>query len=405
MAKLRTPAGCFKTPVLIYHKTASVHHEILIGMNVLKHSNIDFISRVITYTLDDNTPTIDDDQNCIEIDMTDTAINCTSSESKKALTHATNLMQQAEAPMPRSRIRNPSNQSEINTARPHGKSTRDIFQSVGNQREIPVYLRSDLTIGKNTLMLATVPVNKQLQNGTDIILPRKQLTDNVVLASVATTVSNNCITVNLVNISNEPATLSPGTKLGPAEILYETNIVGSQSENINMASTAEPNDTPSDINERRPRITSKDINCDDPRFSEKVLHELNVYRDACWLPGEPLGKYSADQLEIRLKEHHIINKAPYRVPFAYQSKLDDYIKKLLAEGTITRSKSNFNSPLIIVKRGDGDIRPCIDYRELNTFDDTGFVSFAQHIRCLKFARSVRLYIYPRSGLGLPSMRN
>ena len=83
-----------------------------------------------------------------------------------------------------------------------------------------MYLRSDLTIGKNTLMLSTVPVNKQLQNGTDIILPRKQLTDNVVLASVVTKVSNHSITVNLVNVSNEPETLTPGMKLGPAEYLY-----------------------------------------------------------------------------------------------------------------------------------------------------------------------------------------
>ena len=53
------------------------------------------------------------------------------------------------------------------------------------------------------------------------------------------------------------------------------------------------------------------------------------------------------------------------MPYAYQNKLDEYIKKLSDEGTITRSKSSFNSPFIIVKRGDGEIRPCMDYRELN----------------------------------------
>ena len=53
------------------------------------------------------------------------------------------------------------------------------------------------------------------------------------------------------------------------------------------------------------------------------------------------------------------------MPYVYQSKLDEYIKKLLEDGTVTRSKSSYNSPLIIVKRGDGEIRPCIDYRELN----------------------------------------
>ena len=45
IAKLITPAGCFKTPMLIYNKTVSVEHELLIGMNVLKHTTIDFKTR------------------------------------------------------------------------------------------------------------------------------------------------------------------------------------------------------------------------------------------------------------------------------------------------------------------------------------------------------------------------
>ena len=92
---------------------------------------------------------------------------------------------------------------------------------------------------------------------------------------------------------------------------------------------------------------------------------LNSHRNACWLPGETLGKYKGDQLEIKLKTHAVVNKAPYRVPHVHQSKLDECIKGLLDEGTITLSKSSYNSPLIIVKRGDGEIRPCMDYRELN----------------------------------------
>ena len=130
--------------------------------------------------------------------------------------------------------------------------------------------------------------------------------------------------------------------------MYANNIVGVQSEVVNIARTAEPRSKPVDetsneLNERP--LTSDDINCDNPLFSEKVLQELNTHRNACWLPGEPLGKYTGDQLEIRLKEHTVVNKASYRVPYVYQDKLDEYIKKLLEDGTVTRSKS---SPRITV---------------------------------------------------------
>ena len=66
-----------------------------------------------------------------------------------------------------------------------------------------------------------------------------------------------------------------------------------------------------------------------------------------------------------MKEDTVVNRHPYRIPFAFQNKLDDVIKTMLDEGTITRSKSSFNSPLVIVRRGDKEIRPVIDYRDLN----------------------------------------
>ena len=52
---------------------------------------------------------------------------------------------------------------------------------------------------------------------------------------------------------------------------------------------------------------------------------LNEYRETCWLPWEKQGKYTGDQLEIKLKTDTIVNKAPYRIPYAYQDKLGETI--------------------------------------------------------------------------------
>ena len=103
------------------------------------------------------------------------------------------------------------------------------------------------------------------------------------------------------------------------------------------------------------------IKCDYSPVKKRLLDVVNEYRHATWLPDEPLGKYRGDQLRIELKEDVVINKPPYRIPFAFQKQLDDTINSMLKYGIITHSKSNFNSPLIIVKRDNHDIRPCLDY--------------------------------------------
>ena len=95
----------------------------------------------------------------------------------------------------------------------------------GVKQEVDVFLRSSLNIGRNTLMLTTVPVNKQIKNGTDIVLPHFQITEYIALARVVTRVDSNSIKINIVNMSNEPQTLEPGTKLCTAKYLEHSEVI------------------------------------------------------------------------------------------------------------------------------------------------------------------------------------
>ena len=59
---------------------------------------------------------------------------------------------------------------EAGSKTPTGKAAAGTAFPAGTMLEIPVFLRSNLTIGRNTLTLAPVPVNKQIKNGSDIVL-------------------------------------------------------------------------------------------------------------------------------------------------------------------------------------------------------------------------------------------
>ena len=60
-----------------------------------------------------------------------------------------------------------------------------------------------------------------------------------------------------------------------------------------------------------------------------------------------------------------ISKAPYRMALAELKELKAQLQDLLDKGFIRPSVSLWGAPVLFVKKKDGSMRPCIDYRELN----------------------------------------
>ncbi len=55
----------------------------------------------------------------------------------------------------------------------------------------------------------------------------------------------------------------------------------------------------------------------------------------------------------------------YRIPFHFRDELDKLIFLFLEQGIITPSTSPWAAPVSLVKKKDGSLRLCIDYRQLN----------------------------------------
>ena len=68
---------------------------------------------------------------------------------------------------------------------------------------------------------------------------------------------------------------------------------------------------------------------------------------------------------INSGEHAPIRQPVRRTPFALWAKVEEMVTEMLDQGVIELSTSPWASPIVLVKKKDGGIRFCVDYRKLN----------------------------------------
>ena len=70
--------------------------------------------------------------------------------------------------------------------------------------------------------------------------------------------------------------------------------------------------------------------------------------------------------EINTGKSAPIKQHPRRIPFAHRDESERQIADMLDKGIIREPTSPWSSPIILVKKKDGEMRFCIDYRKLNS---------------------------------------
>ena len=97
--------------------------------------------------------------------------------------------------------------------------------------------------------------------------------------------------------------------------------------------------------------------CDAPAFVHLVDQYKHLFRTC---PGN-----------TTIAEHFIpttgtpVKVPPRRIPANYRSEVENQIQTMLREGVIEECSSPWMAPAVFVRKKTGDIRICVDYRELN----------------------------------------
>ena len=81
---------------------------------------------------------------------------------------------------------------------------------------------------------------------------------------------------------------------------------------------------------------------------------------------EHLGHANILTHEINTGNSTPIKQHPRRIPYAHREESERQINEMLDKGIIRESTSPWSSPIILVKKKDGEMRFCVDYRKLNS---------------------------------------
>ena len=104
----------------------------------------------------------------------------------------------------------------------------------------------------------------------------------------------------------------------------------------------------------------------------KVVKLLNNFRDCFAFNLMELGATSLGSLNINLNTDKQIRYRPYRLSIYERQIVKDKISEMLQAGIIKESQSEYASPIVLVKKKNGDYRMCVDYRSLNRITTRDF---------------------------------
>ncbi|GKA97986.1 putative reverse transcriptase domain-containing protein [Tanacetum coccineum] len=105
------------------------------------------------------------------------------------------------------------------------------------------------------------------------------------------------------------------------------------------------------------------------KADEKKLDDIRVVRDFSEIFPDDLSSLPlVREMEFRIDlipDASPVVKSPYRLAPSEMLELSNQLKELQEKGFIRPSHSPWGAPVLFVKKKDGAMRMCIDYRELN----------------------------------------
>jgi hypothetical protein len=201
------------------------------------------------------------------------------------------------------------------------------------------------------------------------ILEPVQQKSGVIIARAVVDPSEKHLLVRAINLTTKPLLIYQGTRVANCEAVDQilenrddTNpkLIG----HVNKM-TSSPEESPRGVPKHLEGLY-------DSCKANLTVEQQGVFREFLVKHQSVFAKSKDDLGRTNVVKHKIhtgtatpVKQPPRRVPIAKQDEAAQEVHRMLHSGIIEPSKSPWASPVVLVKKKDGSLRYCIDYRRLN----------------------------------------
>ena len=108
-----------------------------------------------------------------------------------------------------------------------------------------------------------------------------------------------------------------------------------------------------------------DLSLLDADQREKMEEMLERNKDVFSTDDMDIGSIPDFQMPINLVDDEPVTAAYRKIPPHLYSEVKNYLNDLVSNGWVRESHSSYSSPIVCVRKKDGSMRMCVDYRALN----------------------------------------
>ncbi len=254
----------------------------------------------------------------------------------------------------------------------HGKTLPTRFKQL-NSRICRVSLGETTVIPPSSRVILQGQTSKPLANGMWMVEPLTHSPgyQTILTAKVLTKACGSHIPVELMNPTENEIKLEKYTNLGYASRVQEEDLLCSL--DVETSQSAEDSKTKRSKSCSPKKRLSEELNdliedieetisgTDRKKIRQLLLNNQEIFGTK----DEPFGKTDLVKHDIVTEKCQPIKQHVRRIPFHLRSEADKEVSKMLQAGVIEPSSSPWAAPVVLVRKKDGTIRYCIDYRKLN----------------------------------------